>query len=231
MNEKAHCRDNALQWAVGQFEWSMQAQTRCRPWNWISVATSAEDIFQQLLWEGNILVCNNCSRDAQIPVGPGTLSLVCIQANPEPFLCNSGENLVFWVALITKQWGYQVPKVRLCHVAKRVCGDLRAHFANLFPDSATRIVCFHITFDRPVFWPSSLSLVNNNVACIHAAAAGDMLDVSPLLFPEQRARLIIGSVLLSVWRFAYFPLAQRAPHQLISTWQPQKSKSLGKCHF
>lgn len=104
------------------------------------------------------------------------------------------------MALITKQGEYQVPKVRLCHVAKCVCGDLRAHFTNLFPDLATRIVCFHITFDRPVFvffFTLPLTLVNNNVACIRAAA-GDVQDVSPLLFPEQRARLIIGSVLLSV---------------------------------
>lgn len=116
-------------------------------------------------------------------------------------------------------------------VAKYVCGDLRAHFSNLFPYLANRIVCFHITFDRPVFLTHPpLLLVNNNVTCIRGAA-GDVRDVSPLLFPEQRARLINGSVLLSVWRFAYFPLAQRAPHQLISTWQPQKSRSLGKCHF
>lgn len=101
------------------------------------------------------------------------------------------------MALITKQGEYQVPKVHLCRVAEFVCGDLRAHFTNLFPDLATRIVCFHITFDRPVFLTLPLPLVNNNVACIRAAA-GDVQDVSPLLFPEQRARLIIGSVLLSV---------------------------------
>lgn len=98
---------------------------------------------------------------------------------------------------MTKKGEYQVPKVCLCHVEKCVCGDFRAHFTNLFPDLATCIVCFHITFDRPVFLTLPLPVVNNNVACIRAAA-GDVRDVSPLLFPEQRARLIIGSVLLSV---------------------------------
>lgn len=95
-----------------------------------------------------------------------------------------------------------------------------AHFSHLF-SYLTELHClcpYHIWQDCPPP-PSPTLLVNTSMTCIHGAA-GTMQDASPLLFPEQWAGLINSSDLLNVWQFAYFLFPPRAPHQLVSTWQP-----------
>lgn len=80
-------------------------------------------------------------------------------------------------------------------------------------------------------WQSCFCLsFNNSVAAIHRAVEAGQ-GVSRILFSQQQATQINGSVLLSIWQFAYFSFTQRSPHQLISTRQAEESRSLGKCHF
>lgn len=76
--------------------------------------------------------------------------------------------------LIEKPWSISLS------AAEYFCGDLRAHFSNLFHHLA-RPHCFSPYHIWQACFFAPLLLVNNNMTCIRGAA-GTVQDVSPLLF-------------------------------------------------